>query len=206
MANRNFLSKFTYSMSGMPVRLTTKASIGASGAPTIQQTNTGIKSITRLAAGVYRLQLDDNYAQFINIRVNVKSPVSGSNVAATALTPGTMYEITALGTTTQANWVTAGVPSGITAAVGTVFLAAATSSGNGTAKAIGVSGITSSEIMGNPQQMLSNQPFVQGQGGAYITFKTLAATDATTTTLLATDPADGSFLYIELIMNNSSIN
>ncbi len=205
MANRNFPANRVFGFQVMPVRLTTKFSVGASGAVSATQTTGGVKSITRLAAGVYRLQLDDNYNSFSEFRATIKAPVTGSNVAATALTPGVMYEITALGTTTQANWVTAGVPSGITAAVGTVFLAAATSSGNGTAKAIGFSGVTSIEVLGDPQQMLSNQPFVQGSGGGYITIKCNGPTATADTAPVATDPASGSQIYIQLWMNNSSI-
>lgn len=205
MANRNFPASRVYGFSVMPVRLVTKASIGSTGAVTIGQTTGGIKSITRLAVGTYRLQLDDNYAAFISAKFTIKAPVTGSNVAATALNPTTVYEITALGTTTQANWVTAGLPTGITAAVGQTFLAAATSSGNGTAKAIGVTGVQSFEMVGDSQLMLSNQPFIQGSGGGYLTFQCIGPTSSSVTTPIPVDPASGSYLLIEVLMNNSSI-
>ncbi len=205
MANRNFLSKYTYSMAGMPVRLTSRAAIGGSGAPTIQVTNQGIKSITRLAAGVYQLQLDDNYNSFTNFKVQFRAPVTGSAINGGSFVATTVYEIITLGTTTQAQWVTAGVPAGITAAVGTVFLAAGVGAGTGTVKELAASGINAVEIVGNPQQMLSNQPFVQGSGGAYINFKCIGPTDADTTTPIAKDPASGSTMYIEVLLNNSSV-
>lgn len=205
MANRNFPASRTFGFNLLPVRLESSFNVGASGAVSSAKVNNGVKSITRLAAGIYQLQLDDNYAAFLSAQINFKAPVTGSNVAATALTPGVVYEITALGTTTQAQWVTAGVPSGITASVGLSFLAAATSSGNGTAKAIGASGVNTIEMVGNPQQGLSNQPFVQGSGGSYLIFKCIGPTSSSDTTPIAVDPASGSICYIELIMNNSQV-
>lgn len=206
MANRNYPSQRVFSFNMLPVRVSTSFDVGSTGAVSNTDATHGIKSITRLAAGVYRAQLDDNYYAFINSKFSIKAPVAGSNVAATALTPGVVYEITALGTTTQANWVTAGVPSGITAAVGTVFVAAATSSGNGTAKIIGQAGITSIEIAGNPAQMLNNQPFIQGNGGGYITFQCNGPTSSSVTTPIATDPASGSKIFVEFMLNNSSVS
>jgi len=50
----------------------------------------------------------------------------------TSLTAGKFYTITSLGDTTAAQWTTAGVPSGTTAAVGVVFKAASTTTIGGT--------------------------------------------------------------------------
>ncbi len=179
MANRNFPQSKQWSNHLMPVSIDCQIAIGATGAPTIATGNGyGIASITRLAAGQYRLQLQDNYAKLLQFKATFQSPVTGGNIAATALTPGLVYQITALGTTTQANWVTAGVPTGVTAAVGVTFLAAATSSGNGTAKLMGASGISTVEIIGSSNNMLSNNPAgysSQGLGG-FIDFQCMAPT------------------------------
>lgn len=177
MANRNFPQSRQWSNHMFPVSYDTQIAIGSSGAPTIATGNGyGIASITRLASGQYRLQLQDNFAKLLQFKCSIQSPVTGSNIAATALTPGLVYQITALGTTTQANWVTAGVPSGITAAVGVTFKAAATSSGNGTAKLLGSSGIATVELLGSNVNMLNNSPaggFQTGLGG-YIDFQCMA--------------------------------
>lgn len=200
MANRSFTRSF-FTPHVFPVLLDCNIAIGATGA--VGTVNgPGISSVTRLAAGVYKILFQDNYNKLFGVEAFFKAPVTGSNVLATALTPGVVYEITALGTTTQANWVTAGVPSGTTAAVGTSFLAAATSSGNGTAKAVGVSGIASVEVVGLSNTQLYSSTV--GQGG-YIIIKTLAATDASTTTLVATDPASGSIMYLQIYLSNSSV-
>ena len=203
MANRNFPASRVFGMHLMPVSLDMSVSIGASGAPTIQQ-GLGIASITRLAAGQYRIQLQDNYAKIIMVNARMQSPVSGSDVAAGSLTPGLVYQITALGTSTQANWVTAGVPAGITAAVGVVFKCAATSSGTGTAKVLGASGINTVEMIGNNQNMLNNQPFLAGSGG-YVDIQCLGPTASGDTTQVATDPVSGSGMYLQILVNNSAV-
>lgn len=210
MANRNFPASRIFGNQLMPVRIRGQAAIGATGAPTLAGSSSGptgsfgIKSITRLAAGVYRLQLDDNYSAFSSFNIRFQAPVTGAAVAGGAFVATTVYQIVTLGTTTQAQWVTAGLPAGITAAVGQVFVAAGVGAGTGTVKALGPSNIITTEVIG-PQSMLSNQPFVQGNGGAYITFQCLGATATADTALIPTDPANGSTMLIELIMNNSSI-
>lgn len=166
MANRNFPQARVWGHHLMPVSLDLSVSIGASGAPTIESgSGLGIASITRMAAGQYRIRLQDNYAKLLMVNARAQSPVAGGNVAAGSLTPGLVYQITAMGTSTQANWETAGVPAGITAAVGVVFKCAATSSGNGTAALLGASGVANIEIMGNNVNMLNSQPYNANLGG-----------------------------------------
>jgi hypothetical protein len=152
---------------------------------------------------VYKIKFQDNYNRFFAAYPCISAPVTGLDIAAGSLTPGAVYEITAVGTTTTAQWVTAGVPVGITPAVGVTFLCAATSAGNGTAKAVGVSGIASMEVVGDPNTTLAPQP-ATAQGG-YVVVKFLAATDASTTTLVATDPAEGSRVSVAIYLGNSSV-
>lgn len=168
----------------------------------------GIQSITRLAAGIYQLQLQDNYASYLDASFSIESFGQGSAVAATALSPNTVYAITSLGTTTQAQWVTAGVPSGITAAVGVVFKCAATSSGTGAGKAVAAANLYNIQVVGNPNLMLSKQPF-QANSGGYVTFACIApltagtaAADATPT---ITDPAAGTIITGSIWLNNSQV-
>ena len=58
---------------------------------------------------------------------------STSTTAGGSFVIGTQYKIVAVGNTTQAQWETAGVPSGTTAAADVVFTAAAAGTGTGTA-------------------------------------------------------------------------
>lgn len=205
MANRNFPSQRTFSFHMLPVRIDGAATIGSSGAPTLLARSKGIASITRLSAGVYRLQLQDNYYEFLSLNAGLRSPVTASAaVTGGSFSANTVYEILTMGTTTQAQWVAAGVPTGITAAVGVVFKAAGIGAGTGTVKVLVPSTVTNIEILGNPQLMLSNQPSQPNLGG-FITICCYGPTSSSVTTLIPTDPASGSTLYFQLLMNNSSI-
>lgn len=209
MANRNFPSAGKiYSLHVMPVMLDCRIPIGASGAVGTVK-GAGIEGVTRLSTGRYRIQLQDNYNRFFSASSSIVAPVSGSALGVTAagaaLTTGTVYQIVTLGTTTTANWVTLGLPVGVTPAVGQTFKAAATGAGagTGTVKAIGNAGISVIEIVGDPQTMLS--PVGTPGAGGYIVVQCLGATDASTTTLIPTDPASGSSIQLALILSNSSV-
>lgn len=203
MANRNYPASRIFGFHLLPVRLDLSIVIGSTGAVS-SFTGKGIAAVTRLSAGVYRIQLQDNYSAFLTSKSFIQSPVTGSPINGGSFVATTVYQIVTLGTTTQAQWVTAGVPAGITAAPGVVFLAAGIGAGTGTVKALGVSGVNSTEIIGNPQLMLSKQPFVSNVGG-YLTFQCLGPTDSTHTAQIPTDPASGSVLGFEIYMNNSSV-
>lgn len=214
MASRMGRSNRIYNWHAFPFQIDGRVSIGSSGAPTLITSTTiprsspaattmqsqGIKSITRLAAGTYRVQLDDNYTSLLSAEAFFTAPVTGSNIAVDATTAGlsigTTYQITAVGTaTTAANYVTLGVPIGITAAVGVVFTAlttgTGTQSGAGTVKALSVSAARNIQVLGgSPDLMLNNQPFTQGSGGGFITFQTLGTTAAFTGTAMDTHTHD----------------
>ncbi len=204
MANRNYLSKFSYSFRGMPVQLDCAVSFGASGAPTLGSSSPGIQSISRLSAGVYQVQFSDNYNKIISMDSKFESPVSGSVIAGGSFITNTIYQIISLGSTTQAQWVAAGLPSNLTAAVGQIFKAAGAGAGSGTAQALGVSGITSTEIIGLPNsELVSNNP-TPGNGG-YMYFQCLGPTSAGSTVQIPTDPANGSRVRLRFSLNNSSV-
>jgi hypothetical protein len=189
MANRLY-QQFSFGLVKYPVVLHGKADIGASGA-TSNLVGAGVSSLTRLAAGVYALKLEDNYNRFYNLQVRFESPVTGSDVTAGSFVTGTVYEITAIGNT---DWTAIGLPVGVTAAAGVSFVATGAGSGTGTAKAVGVSGIYGIEVVGNPQLMDAPSP----QGG-YLYFKTVNASGVNT------DPASGSVMFFTVVYRNSSI-
>lgn len=196
MAARNFPSNKLYNAHVMPVQLDGIISIGASGAPTISAAPF-IQSISRLAAGIYRLQLQDNYQSAIVLDVQFQGPV-GAPVAAASLVAGVAYSIVVVGNT---NWSAIGLPSGITPAVGSVFVATGAGSGTGTAGAVGNSGIRKAEQIGLLQ---NNQPFVAPLGG-YLMFECLADTSAGDPTMIPADPANGSIMRLRLLLSNSSV-
>lgn len=196
MANRNFASGGKiYSMHVMPVLLDCNVAIGASGAPGTLK-GPGIASITRLSAGIYQVQLQDNYNRYYFGAASFVSPVSGTPVADGSFSTGTVYVITSLGTT---NWAAAGLPANIAPAVGAVFKAAnAGGAGSGTAETSSHSGIFSTEAIGDTNTMLSLFPTTPLLGGL-VTFQTLNASGA------ATDPASGSVMALTFYLSNSSI-
>lgn len=186
MALRNFLSQRFFNWHAMAVQLDAQITIGASGAPTLVTssaagsipTSRGFKSITRLTTGIYQVQLDDNYSQLLDYKANFTAGL-GNTVNMGSLVTSTVYQIVTLGTSTQAQFVTAGFPSGITAAPGMIFKAAGAGAGNGTVKPLVANSSSRIELLGTPagvDGMLNNQPFTQGNGGGYITFQTIAST------------------------------
>jgi len=185
----------------MPVSLDCQIAIGAAGAPSIAPGNGyGISSIARLAAGQYRLQLQDNFSKLLQFKATMQAPLSGSPVAATALAPGSVYQIVSMGTSSQANWVTAGLPSGIVAAPGVSFKAAAVSVGTGTASLIGSSDVHAVELISSSVNMLMNQPpgTTSAQLGAFVDFQCLLSS-------AIGDPANGSQMFLEVVLSNSSL-
>lgn len=206
MASRNFPSQRLFSNHFQLVQLDCQVTIGASGAPTLVTSSTvptsspaasqaesrGIKAITRLAAGIYKLQLSDNYSDLYDFKASFTSAVTGSAIAVDATTAGlsvgTAYQIVTVGTaTTAANYTTLGLPAGLTATVGQIFVAlttgTGTQSGAGTVKALTdqTTGMQA-EVCGVPTTMLSYQPFQASDGGGYIIFKTMGPSFAGTFT------------------------
>lgn len=85
-------------------------------------------------SGTILVQLSDNFTQLYSFHADFASPMSGTPilVASAGVTSGLVYTITVVGTTTQAGWVTLGLPPGITPAVGVSFVAKATTTAAGT--------------------------------------------------------------------------
>ena len=129
-----------------------------------------------------------------------------TSTSTTSLTKGNVYVITTLGNTTTAQWVTAGLNQGVVPAVGCTFVAAATASLSGTGT-VGIPGVATTEavtIVGDPNQMLNNSN-IAGNAGAQITAQFLAATNSSTTTLVAAAPADGTVVAMTFFFDGSSV-
>ena len=205
MANRNFPSNKVYNQHTMMVQLDCQIAIGASGAVSSFY-GKGINAVARMATGIYRIQLQDNYQALIQVDGSVVSPLTGAAVTAGTFVIGTPYRITTLGTT---NYNALGLPAGLAPAIGLVFVATAIGTGTGTATAIGNSGISGIECLnlntGNAVSgMLSNQPAINNQGG-YIYIQTLSPTSTSITTNIPANPASGSSVNAVIILSNSSV-
>ena len=195
MANRNFPSNKEYNFHVMKVMVDAQISIGASGAPAqpTSQTGAGIASISRLAAGIYQIQLQDNYAKNLMVDASMHAPAPGSAVSAGSFVSGTPYSIASVGST---NFQAIGLPADVSAAAGAVFVATGAGSGSGTAIAITSSGIDRVEQLSPLQN--SNAP-VSGVTGAYMMIQCLNSSGT------PTDPAAGSVMHLRLMLSNSSV-
>lgn len=77
MANRNFANGGKiYSMNVMPVLISGKITIGASGAVSAFSGAT-VKSVVKTSTGIYTITFQDNYASALAVIGSVESPVSG---------------------------------------------------------------------------------------------------------------------------------
>lgn len=205
MANRNFANSRIYTGHVMPVLLDCNIAIGSTGAVGTVK-GPYVTSVTRLGVGAYQIKLNDNYSLAYNVMASLSVAPTGSNInLTTGLTIGQAYIITAVGTSTTANWQTAGLPAGITPAVGVGFVAitAAAGTGTGTVKAVAPSGIVTVEAVGN--QSLTSAPDPAVSQGAVILIQCYGSTSSSVTTLIPADPANGSTLFVEALMSNSSI-
>lgn len=192
MANR-FFQQFFFGLNHYPVWIEGSAAIGSSGATSALK-GSGVKTLTRKAAGVYELKLEDNYNRFLSFSAQFVAPVTGSAVSGGSFVSGTLYVIQSVGTTTQAQWETAGVPAGVTAAVGVSFVAAGVGAGTGTVKAVGTSGVYAVSLAGDPQLAVG-----PSTAGAVLYFKCIDASGS------AVDPSSGSQLYFEVKYRNSTV-
>jgi hypothetical protein len=156
------------------------------------------------AAGYALIQFKNNYNVYLGGFSGFVSPVSGTPLAAT--TAGLAYVIVSLGTTTLAQWQAAGVPAGLTPAVGMSFIALQTGAlgGTGAVEVPSVSGITSVEVVGNPN-VSNNNSSIAANGGAWLLVQFLGATAAGNTALIATAPAPGSVVGMSVFFDASSV-
>lgn len=230
MANRNFTSQKLFSFHAMLVQLDCIFAVAAADAGGLGITGLkggGVQNVfmhtsqtpgknagftnPNPAAGLIQVQLQDSYYYLYDFSYSIHSPVTGSalNVhTAATLTIGHAYQIVTVGTTTTAEWVTIGLPVGVTPAVGASFVAKAATTGGshtGTVKAIGVSGITAVELVGAPNLEL-NPANQNVNGGGIVLLQTLAPTDASTTTLIPTAIPDTSVVRLRFSLSNSSVH
>lgn len=164
------------------------------------------------ASGYAVIQFQDNYKSYFMGGFQMHGPNTGSNllIASAGLTVGQVYVISVLGTTSAAQWIVLGVPRGIVPAVGVAFVAQATSAtGTGAVQlaAASGSGILDIDIIGVAGTTL-NSLAAQVSGissGSYMILRFLAATNSSTTTLIATAPAAGTKVRMSFYMTDSNI-
>lgn len=157
----------------------TSVTMNQNGATSGSDTVTYSRLKVNPASGLVMVQFQDNYNKYLFGPSSIQSPLSGADInisTGSSLTLGNAYVITAVGTTTEAQWNAVGVPVGITPAVGVSFVAIATSgSGTGKVQAPSVSGLTSIEVVGEPNStIISSAATVMGiSSGAYMMLQCL---------------------------------
>lgn len=119
------------------------------------------------ANGYAMIGLKNNFNKFLGLRWQVDAPATSTSTA--SVVTGSVYTITALGTTTAAQWLAVGLPAWLTAAVGQTFVATATQAigGTGTVGVAGFPNISAVSIVGNPDQTIASSNIAQ-YGGAYV--------------------------------------
>jgi len=161
-------AKIASIVSATSITLTAATSTSTTGSITYQ----GVGSPAP-AAGYALIQFKNNFNYYLGGFSGFVAPVTGGNLTST--TRGVPYVIVSLGTTTAAQWAAAGVPVGLTAAVGMSFFAIATGSigGTGAVKLSGSSGISSVEVLGDPNLSIANAS-IAANAGAYVAVQFMA--------------------------------
>lgn len=214
MANRSFTRSF-YSLEEYPVLISCNFVVDSTNgnglglrslkgpgvaAAYMHTTSTPATGNPNPASGTILVQLQDNYNRSLCGFDAKVSPVSGTPLTST--TAGIAYVIVSLGTTTAAQFHAAGLPKGVTPAVGAAFIATATGAIGGTGAveitAAAGSGVASLETVGDPN--VSIAPFkASGQGyGAYFILQARDYAGA----IVA--PANGSVISLAFYLSNSS--
>lgn len=153
------------------------------------------------ASGYILVQFADNFNRIYPGYSSFVSPVSGTPLTST--TSGLAYTIVSLGTTTLAQWQTAGLPPGITPAVGASFIAKATGAIGGTGAvevpAAAGSGIDHIETVGDPNTTIG--PIPMGGSPNVGGFIVLACENANALTA----PANGTVIGLTFYLNQSNV-
>lgn len=192
MANP-YMYQFLYSKHPMLSVITGSITFGATGAVSAASGN-GVYGVVRKTTGIYQVKLTDNWPGFVKFQWIGYSGITGSNVASGSLVTGTLYQITAVGTTV---WSGAGFDSDFTPAVGMQFVATGTAAGTGTAKAVTTSGIGACEVALVQTSMLQNNNPAAGRGSEFF-LQTLDFAGA------LVDPTSGGKMGFMFWLRNSS--
>jgi hypothetical protein len=149
------------------------------------------------APGYVVVKFKNNFNNYLGGYSGFVSPLTGTVLTSTV--KGQPYVIVSLGTTTATQWTAAGMPAGFTPAVGSAFIALATGAigGTGAVEQAATSGISSMEVVGDPNQEISNSALAQN-GGAMIILQML-------TSGVLTTPKDGSVAGMLFSFDRSSV-
>lgn len=161
-------------------------------------------------AGFCLIQFKQNFNYYLGGFDGFVSPTINTTTAVTSgLTSGQAYVITVLGTTTLAEWQSIGLTQGLTPTVGQSFIVppGVTGTGGSHTGKVGtpsVSGVTTVEVVGDPNQSINNAN-IAANAGALVLVQFLAPTSASVTTAVPTAPANGSVCGMTFYFDGSSV-
>jgi hypothetical protein len=150
------------------------------------------------ASGLIVVTLQDNYNTYLGGFSGMVSPPTGSAISS-GLTVGNAYTIASVGSSTLAQWQTAGLAGGITPAANVSLIAKATSiAGGGTVYATTSSGIDHIEVVGDANLMNSTSAQIAGSG------KGMQLILACYSGGVLTAPTDNTVIGLTFHMNDSA--
>lgn len=148
--------------------------------------------------------LTNNFNYFLGMRGTVAAPAT--NTSTTSTTANVVYTITALGTTTTAQWRAVGLPTWLTPAVGQTFVAIATQAigGTGSVGTAGVTNIGGISVVGDPNQTIASST-IATSGGAYVVVQFSALTASGTISVPTFTGAAMSTHTHDLLLKNAAV-
>jgi hypothetical protein len=152
------------------------------------------------AVGFAIIKFSEAFQGYVTGFDGAVSQLSGSNVnISSGLTQYQPYVVVSVGTSTLANWTAVGWTGPSLPTVGASFVASTASAGTGTGvvQTASVSGITTVEVVGDPNQTINPTT-----GGGYMIVQFLGATSSSTTTLIPTAPVNNSVWGFEFALLN----
>lgn len=149
-------------------------------------------------AGYAVIKLQGNFNKYIGGFAGVQAPLGSTGT--TSLTATHPYVITSLGTTTLAQWQTAGLTAGITPAVGVAFISTTGGAigGTGTVGIPAASTTLSIQVVGDPSLSMANSN-TSANGGGQIIVSFIGDADSLVT------PADNSVVAMTIRLDGSSV-
>ena len=217
MANKNFTQKF-FTLHNYPVLLDCNFIVDSANTnglgqrslkgPGINQVFMNTSATPLLgnpnpAAGYAIVMFDANYNRCFGMNGGFVAPTTGSAISS-GLTVGLPYVIASLGSSTLAQFQAAGLPVGMTPAVGMPFIAAATSiAGGATVLASASSQIDSIELIGNSNLSIISASAATPRNaalgqGPYVILKFLKSG-------VLQAPVDESLCQLSFYFSNSSV-
>lgn len=156
------------------------------------------------AVGYAVVKFKNNFNYYLGGFTGQITPLTSTS--ATSVTNHNPYVITSLGTATLAQWQAVGLLPGITPAVGCAFIATSTGTigGSATVGSPGEQIAPTVSVFGDPNLEIGNSS-VAANAGALIYLQFSGPTNSSTTTLVPTNPADGTVVGLQFNFDRSSV-